>query len=144
MVDKFSDIRKFDELVEITSNFEEKANKAYLQEMRSDKRVAQRARELESDISRVGTEISITRKDIKEKRDSIDTYNKTLSQLEDNQEASQRYRDIKERLKTQEDKRNKLMAQIGAVNYNHALLDRMWILAPFSPTLKIFQEKYRL
>ena len=141
LVDKFSDIRKFDELVEITSNFEEKANKAYLQEMRSDKRVAQRARELESDISRVGTEISITRKDIKEKRDSIDTYNKTLSQLEDNQEASQRYRDIKERLKTQEDKRNKLMAQIGAVNYNHALLDRMWILAPFSPTLKIFQEK---
>lgn len=141
LVDKFSDIRKFDELVEITSNFEEKANKAYLQEMRSDKRVAQRARELESDISRVGTEISITRKDIKEKRDSIDTYNKTLSQLEDNQEASQRYRDIKERLKTQEDKRNKLMAQIGAVNYNHALLDRMWILAPFSPILKIFQEK---
>lgn len=141
LVDKFSDIRKFDELVEITGNFEEKANKAYLQEMRSDKRVAQRARELESDISRVGTEISITRKDIKEKRDSIDTYNKTLSQLEDNQEASQRYRDIKERLKTQEDKRNKLMAQIGAVNYNHALLDRMWILAPFSPILKIFQEK---
>lgn len=141
LVDKFSDIRKFDELVEITSNFEEKANKAYLQEMRSDKRVAQRARELESDISRVGTEISITRKDIKEKRDSIDTYNKTLSQLEDNQEASQRYHDIKERLKTQEDKRNKLMAQIGAVNYNHALLDRMWILAPFSPILKIFQEK---
>lgn len=141
LVDKFSDIRKFDELVEITDNFEDKANKAYLQEMRSDKKVAQRARELESSISRLGSEISVTRHDIKEKKDSIETYTKRLTELEDNQEASERYRDIKNRLRTQEDRRNKLMAQIGAVNYNHALLDKMWILAPFSPILKAFQEK---
>ncbi len=141
LVDKFSDIRKFDELVEITDSFEDKANKAYLQEMRSDKKVAQRARELESAISRLGSEISVTRHDIKEKKDSIETYSKRLTELEDNQEASERYSDIKGRLKTQEDRRNKLIAQIGAVNYNHALLDKMWILAPFSPILKIFQEK---
>lgn len=141
LVDKFSDIRKFDELVEITENFEEKANKAYLQEMRSDKRVAQRARELESAISRLTSEMGMTRHDIREKRDSIETFSKRLSQLEENQEASERYRDIKERLKTQEDRKNKLMARIGSVNYNHALLDKMWILAPFKPILKDFQDK---
>ena len=141
LVDKFSDIRKFDELVEMTENFEDKANKAYLQEMRSDKKVAQRSRELESAISRLSSEIAVTRHDIREKKDSIDTYSKRLSQLEDNQEASERYRDIKERLKTQEERRIKLLAQIGNVNYNHALLDKMWILAPFTPILKEFQEK---
>lgn len=141
LVDKFSDIRKFDELVDITRGFEEKANKAYLQEMRSDKKVAQRAKELEAAISRLSSEISVTRHDIKEKKDSIETYSKRLTELEDNQEASERYRDIKTRLRTQEERRNKLMAQIGLVNYNHALLDKMWILAPFSPILKAFQEK---
>lgn len=141
LVDKFSDIRKFDKLVEITKNFEEKANKAYLQEMRSDKKVAQRARELETAISGLSSEMGITRRDIKEKRDSIETFSKRLSQLEENQEASERYRDIKERLKTQEDRKNKLMARIGSVNYNHALLDKMWILAPFKPILNEYQDK---
>ena len=40
LVDKFSDIRKFDELVEYTKSFEEKSNAAYLKEMRSDDKVS--------------------------------------------------------------------------------------------------------
>ncbi|MCM1139025.1 MAG: AAA family ATPase [Muribaculum sp.] len=141
LVDKFSDIRKFDDLVTMAQGFEDKSNRAYLKEISSDKKVSQRAKELESQISRHASDIDTTRHEIKEKRGSIETYNKSLSDLEENQEASERYKDIKDRLKTQEERRNKLMAQIGMVNYNHALLDRMWILAPFSPILKIFQEK---
>ena len=141
LVDKFSDIRKFDELVKITENFEEKANSAYLKEMRSDKRVAEKARCLESDIARLAREIGITKQDIRDKRNSIDTYAKQLIELEGNQEASERFKDIKERLKTQEDKRNKYLANIESINYNHALLDRMWILVAFTPVLKEFQEK---
>lgn len=141
LVDKFSDIHKFDELVAIAQNFEEKANKAYLKEISSDKKVSQRAKELEAMISRQSSDISTTRNEIKEKRGSVEIYDKSLSELEENQEASERYKDIKERLKTQEERRNKLMAQIGMVNYNHALLDKMWILAAFTPILKEFQEK---
>lgn len=141
LVDKFSDIHKFDELVATAQNFEEKANKAYLKEISSDKKVSQRAKELEAMISRQSSDISTTRNEIKEKRGSVEIYDKSLSELEENQEASERYKDIKERLKTQEERRNKLMAQIGMVNYNHALLDKMWILAAFTPILKEFQEK---
>lgn len=141
LVDKFSDIHKFDELVASAQSFEEKANKAYLKEISSDKKVSQKAKELEAMISRQSSDISAIRREIKEKRGSVEIYDKSLSELEENQEASERYKDIKERLKTQEDRRNKLMAQIGMVNYNHALLDRMWILAAFTPILKEFQEK---
>ncbi len=141
LVDKFSDIRKFDELVEITENFENRANSAYLKEMRSDKKVAERARVLESAITRLAGEIATTKNDIRDKRNSIETFAQRLTELEENQEASERYKDIKERLKTQEDKRNRYMAQINSVNYNHALLDKMWILVAFTPILKAFQEK---
>ena len=141
LVDKFSDIRKFDELVTITENFEGKANAAYLKEMRSDKKVSERAKTLESAISRLAGEVSITKHDIRDKRSSIDTYVQRLTELEENQEASERYKDIKERLKTQEDKRYRYMAQIESVNYNHALLDKMWILVAFMPILKAFQKK---
>ena len=144
LVDKFSDIRKFDQLVEFTQSFEAKAEKAYLGEMRSDKKVAEKSRELESKIIRLSGEISITRSDIAEKRQSVETFGKRLSELEDNQEASQRFKDLQSRLKTQEEKRNKMMAIISAVNYSHALLDRYWILAPYSPILKAFQEKISL
>lgn len=144
LVDKFSDIRKFDQLVEFTQSFEAKAEKAYLGEMRSDKKVAEKSRELESKITRLSGEISITRSDIAEKRQSVETFGKRLSELEDNQEASQRFKDLQSRLKAQEEKRNKMMAIISAVNYSHALLDRYWILAPYSPILKAFQEKISL
>lgn len=141
LVDKFSDIRKFDQLVEFTQNFEEKAQKAYLSEMRADKRVAEKSRDLTNRINRLSTDISITRHDIYDKRQSVESFGKRLNELEDNQEASQRFRDINSRLKTQEEKRNKMMAIISAVNYSHALLDRYWILSPFPPVLKAFHEK---
>lgn len=141
LVDKFSDIRKFDQLVEYTQSFEVKAEKAYMSEMRSDKKVAEKSRDLESRITRLSAEIQVTRQDIKDKRQSVETFGKKLSELEDNQEASQRFKDIQSRLRTQEEKRNKMLAIISAVNYSHALLDRYWILAPFSPILKAFQEK---
>lgn len=141
LVDKFSDIRKFDQLVDFTQSFESKAQKAYMSEMRSDKKVADKSRDLENRINRLSAEISVTRQDISDKRQSVDTFGRRLTELEDNQEASQRFKDIQSRLKTQEDKRNKLLAIISAVNYSHALLDRYWILAPFSPILKAFQDK---
>ena len=141
LVDKFSDIRKFDQLVEFTRNFETKAEKAYMSEMRSDKKVAEKSRDLETKITRLSADLTITRQDIADKRQSVETFGKRLTELEDNQEASQRFKDLQSRLKTQEEKRNKMMAIISAVNYSHALLDRYWILAPFTPILKAFQEK---
>lgn len=141
LVDKFSDIRKFDQLVQITQKFENRAEKAYMHEIRSDKKVAARAHDLEMRINRISDEISVTKREIIEKRNSADAFGKRLTELEDNQEISQNFRDIQERLKTQEEKRNRLLGIITAVNYSHSLLDKYWILAPFLPILKEFQYK---
>ena len=85
MVDKFSDIRKFDDLVEYTSLFEEKSNSAYLKEMKSDKKVAKEAQSLEVQISRLGEDISNKKRDIKEKTTSLEVFSKRLGELEENQ-----------------------------------------------------------
>ena len=118
LVDKFSDIRKFDVLVDNTAKFEEKSNAAYTKEMKSDARVSREANELDSKIKRVSEEISTLKGDIKEKQTSYDVFSNRLTQLEQNQETSQRYRDIQNRLKTQEEKAIRLKAQIGSVDYN--------------------------
>ena len=141
LVDKFSDIRKFDDLVEVSDNLKEKANTAYLKEMRLDKKVALKTHQIDTEMTKLSADMTAIKFEIQEKRKSIDNYVRRLSELEDNQEASERYRDIKERLKTQEEKRNRYKAQIESINYNHALLDKMWILVAFPPILKAFQEK---
>ena len=141
LVDKFSDIRKFDDLVGCTSCFEEKANAAYLKEMKSDRKVAGEAKSLEVQINRLGEEILTKKRDIKEKTTSLEVFSKRLGELEENQETSERYKDIQSRLKNKEEKRRKLKAQISYVDYNHALLDKMWVLCAFPNVLQEFKQK---
>lgn len=141
LVDKFSDIRKFDDLVEYTSSFEEKANSAYLKEMKSDRKVAGEAKALELQKNRLAEEISTKKKDIRDKTTSLEVFSKRLGELEENQETSERYKDIQSRLKSKEEKRRKLKAQISYIDYNHALLDRMWVLCAFPDVLLEFKQK---
>lgn len=141
LVDKFSDIRKFDDLVEYTSSFDEKANSAYLKEMKSDRKVAGEAKALELQINRLAEEISTKKKDIRDKTTSLEVFSKRLGELEENQETSERYKDIQSRLKSKEEKRRKLKAQISYIDYNHALLDRMWVLCAFPDVLLEFKQK---
>lgn len=141
LVDKFSDIKAFDKLVENTDEFEKKSEAAYLKEMKSDEKVSKDAKSLELKIKHVSDDISQKKKDIKEKQSSIDVYASRLKELEQNQETSERYKEIEDRRKTQQDKKNKLLSQIGMVDYNHALLDKYWILAPFPKILQEFKQK---
>lgn len=141
LVDKFSDIRKFDDLVEYTSSFEEKANSAYLKEMKSDRKVAGEAKALELQINRLAEKISTKKKDIRDKTTSLEVFSKRLGELEENQETSERYKDIQSRLKSKEEKRRKLKAQISYIDYNHALLDKMWVLCAFPDVLLEFKQK---
>ena len=141
LVDKFSDIRKFDELVEHTKTFEDKSNTAYLKEMRSDERVSKEAKSLESQIMGVNQQITDLRKDIREKEDSIEVYSTKLEELEANQETSERYKEIESRRKTQVEKQNSLKGKISAVDYNHSLLDKLWILCAYPKILNEFKQK---
>lgn len=141
LVDKFSDIRAFDELVEHVTEFEKKSNAAYLKEMRSDDKVSKEAKELEQKIKRASDDVAQIKKDINEKKTSVELYSSKLKELEHNQETSERYKEIEDRRKTQQEKKNKLQSQISMVDYNHALLDRYWILAPFPKILQEFKQK---
>ncbi len=141
LVDKFSDIKAFDELVESASSFEAKANSAYLKEMKSDEKVSKEAKSLELKIQRVSNDIAQKKRDIKEKQSSLELYSSRLKELEQNQETSERYKEIEDRRKTQQEKKNKLNSQIGMVDYNHALLDKFWILAPYPEILQEFKQK---
>ena len=141
LVDKFSDIRAFDELVENTSEFERKSEAAYLKEMKSDEKVSKEAKSLELKIKHVSEDIQQKKNEIKEKLSSLDVYSSRLKELERNQETSERYKDIENRRKTQQEKKNRIMGAISQVDYNHALLDKYWILAPFPKILQEFKQK---
>lgn len=91
LVDKFSDIRKFDDLVDATGLFEEKSQKAYDKELSSDQKVAKQAKILSSRITALCNEISQIKSDIRDKVKALELYDKKLGDLEQNQEASERY-----------------------------------------------------
>lgn len=141
LVDKYSDIRKFDDLVNMTTYFSENANKAYIKESKSDVKIAQEAKVIEQDLNRVGELIFQTKKDIKEKKSSLDLYNSRLDELEQNQETSEKYKEICDRLKTQEEKKRSFNAKIAMVDMNTSLLDKLWVLCPFPSVLQEFKEK---
>lgn len=141
LVNKFSDIKKFDALVENAKIFEDKANKAYLKEMKSDEKVSREAAILDTKIQRLSDQIDLKKNDIKEKQTSLEIYSSRLSQLEQSQETSERYKEIQDRLNTQQDKVIKLRGQINMVNYSHALLDKLWVLCAYPSILKEFQHK---
>ena len=79
LVDKFSDIKAFDELVEHTSEFEKKSQAAYLKEIKSDEKVSQEAKSLEMKIKQISGEISLKKNDIREKQVSRDLYSSRLN-----------------------------------------------------------------
>lgn len=141
LVDKFSDIRKFDDLVDASGLFEEKSQKAYDKELSSDQKVAKQAKILSTRITTLCNEISQIKQDIRDKVKALELYSKKLEDLEQNQEASERYQDIKKRLKNLEEQHTRIVAQMHNIDYNHSLLDRMWILCGFMPILQEFKKK---
>lgn len=140
LVDTFSGIKQFDRFVSLTTDFEQKSLKAATQELKNDKKVSDRAKELESQLVSVNREIQDYRTDLKNQEKAVSDYSEKLKILEENQEISERYQDIKGRLKSLYDKRARLTAQSGC-DYNTSLLDEYWILRSFPKVLDEFQAK---
>lgn len=141
LVDKFSDIREFDELVSLSARMDEKSNTAYQKECRTDRRIAGEARTLESQLQRVAEDIFNKKKEIREKQESITVFSQRLEELEQNQETTERYNEVSNRLKTLKEKEAKKMGIIAMVDKNTALLDKLWVLCAFPPILTEFKEK---
>lgn len=141
LVNKYSDVRKFDDLVTLSAAFEEKSNSAFLKECRSDKKISGEAKALESQLQRMATEIYNKKVDIRDKQTSITVFSSKIDELAHNQETTEKYNEVNERIKNLQDRIVKLRANISMVDKNTALLDKQWILCAFPSILDEFKKK---
>lgn len=141
LVDKFSDVRKFDELVKLSRSMEVKADKAYIKECKSDQRIACQAKLFENTLTKLSAEIIEVRRQISEKKSSLSTFSSRLDTLERNQDSAERYNEVNDRIKNLSERISKISGQIAAVDKNTALLDKFWILCAFPPILQEFKSK---
>ena len=98
------------------------AETAYTKECKSDTKVAKRVGELQRRKEELEGKISELRRDIKKQEEVASTYQLKLDDLEKHQATSERYQEIKDRLKTKNEKLSRLKSLI-LVNYNAGLLD---------------------
>lgn len=140
LVDTFSGIKQFDELVEMTEIFEQKSMAAANRELQNDKKVSKQAKELNDRLTKLTSEIQDIKKELNSKKISISEFSSKLELLEKNQETSELYQAIKERIKVQKDKRAKLLA-LSSCDYTINLLDKNWILRSFPSVIKEFSSK---
>lgn len=141
LVNKYSDVRKFDDLVNLSAIFEEKSNSAYLKECRSDKKISGEAKTLETQLQRLATEIYNKKADIRDKQTSISVFSTKIDELAHNQETTEKYNEVNERIKNLNDRIVKLRGNIIGVDKNTALLDKQWILCAFPSILDEFKKK---
>ena len=140
LVDTFSGIKDFDNLVELTSSFEQSSARAANRELQNDKKVSKQAKELNTQLNDVVNDIQSIKTELDQKKISINDFSSKLELLEKNQETSERYQTIKERIKGLKDKRARLSAQ-SMCDYSTNLLDEYWILRSFPIIIKEFSAK---
>lgn len=140
LVDTFSDVRKFKEYVELTTDFEAKSQSVVEKELTHDRKAARRAKELESELRKVKDSIKDAELDLKTQTQAIQDFASRLEVLERNQGACEQYQDIKKRI---ESKKNEMLRTkvYTDVDYNASLLDEYWILRSFAPVLDQYSEK---
>lgn len=140
LVDTFSDVRKFQEYVEMTTRFEEDSARVVEREMKSDEKAAKQARSLQVDMTNAKKERDYLIGEIKTQEKAIEDYSTRLEVLERNQSACEQYQIIKQRITKKKDEINRLSAHVE-VDYNTSLLDDAWILRSFLPILQEYQKK---
>jgi DNA sulfur modification protein DndD len=140
LVDKFSDIRTFDDFVEMAVEFEQKSDEAHQKELRSDKKVSEKAKALDGQLKEVNRRLNDVQNDIQDKEKMVADFQSHLEILERNHEASERYHEIKERIRVQEEKKKQELVRIDE-NYNTHLLDDLWILCAFPSVFKEYRKK---
>ena len=140
LVDTFSGIKQFDNLVELTSYFEQQSDNLVTKELKKDKRQEAVIKRLESELSKVQSVISDVRHDISIKEKAVSDYETRLRVLEENQDACENLQNINARIEQKRIEQRKLMGYIN-LDYNAMLLDDMWILRAFPPILSEYQKK---
>ena len=140
LVDTFSGIKQFDNLVELTSYFEQQSDNLVTKELKKDKKQEEVIKRLEYELSKVQSDISDVRHDISIKEKAVSDYETRLRVLEENQDACENLQDINARIEQKKIEQRRLMGYIN-LDYNAMLLDEMWILRAFPSILSEYQKK---
>lgn len=140
LVETFSGIRQFDKLVDMTTNFEQKSATAANKELQNDKKVSNQAKELNAQLNEITNKIHDIKIELEQKRITISEFSSKLELLEKNQETSEHYQSIKERINGLKDKRRRL-EQLSSCKYSTNLLDEQWILRSFPSIIKEYSNK---
>lgn len=139
-MDTFSGIKQFDNLVELTSYFEQQSDNLVTKELKKDKKQEEIIKRLEYELSKVQSAISDVRHDISIKEKAVSDYETRLRVLEENQDACENLQDINARIEQKKIEQRRLMGYIN-LDYNAMLLDDMWILRAFPSILSEYQKK---
>lgn len=140
LVDTFSGIKQFDNLVELTTYFEQQSDNLVTKELKKDKKQEEVIKRFEYELSKVQSDISDVRHDISIKEKAVSDYETRLRVLEENQDACENLQDINARIEQKKIEQRRLMGYIN-LDYNAMLLDDMWILRAFPSILSEYQKK---
>ena len=141
LVDKYSDIKYFNELVSLTSSFENSAAKAFSRESKNDEKTKSEAITLDNELTKLSGEIQGIRKDLRELSSTVKSYETMLKDLEQNQDTRDRYNELSHTLEGKKANATILKASIDKVNLNTSLLDQYWIMCAFPDILSAFKDK---
>lgn len=140
LVDKFSNIRQFDDYVELLRRFEDKSDEAHKKELKSDDKVSFKAKSLESKSNDVKRRIADVQNDIKQQEYNSNLYGRKIEDIDQHEETSEKLNEIKKRIATLQDKLSKIRSLINE-EYSIKLLDEHWILVAFPDVLDEYRKK---
>ena len=136
----FSDITRLDKFAELTGNLKELAGKAHASELKKDRRTATEANRLERELQKIQTEITETRRQIRDQEENSRVYKGKLDKMVDNREIKEKLDSINERMKDYEERARKMRVYSNK-DFNTALLDEQWILCAFPPIFEELKKK---
>lgn len=147
LIETFSNITQFkpyytgeDNNQGFTDFAEYQSRKAFEKAMKSDKQNSQQEKEISSKLDSLRRKLGDIKQRLRSNRENATNYSTKLNEIENSKEASELLRDINDRLKSFNDKKNQIEKHINE-DYSIKLLDDMWILCGFSNVFEEFQQK---
>lgn len=147
LIETFSNIREFDPFYTgdfdnkgFTDFAEELSRKTYEKAMKSDKDNSQQERTISYNLDIIRGKLGNIKQRLKTNRENFNNYSNKLDEIEHSKEASTLLKEINERIKSLNEKKEQMEKLIDE-EYTTKLLDEMWILCGFVPILKDFQNK---
>ena len=140
LVDKFSNIRQFDDYVNLLNSFEANSSKAYKKELKSDEKTTKKVDRLDYMLKDVNRRIGNVKEEIRQQEVANNDYQTKIDDIEQYKTTSEKYNEIRSRIANLEEKLSKVKSLIDE-KYSIKLLDELWILMLFPNVFADYRKK---